>query len=176
MRKVKHGEDEWLGLSCGVFEWESGVWTQAVCCLVGLLVPDALPSFWGVKPTHHEYVPLQFLISEYGRNTVKVGPWVPVTLTSTEITCGVQFWERGFKPQAHRGERALTADTSFSCPHQSVCMCSPASGTTALITACTEVTAKKLSGKACLSCTGTEASTMTISNPLSKRSMKQYGM
>lgn len=59
---------------------------------------------------------------------------------------------------------------------KNISMCSPASGTTVPITACTEATAKRLSGKVCLSCTETEASTMTISSQLSKRSMKQYGI
>ncbi|XP_066899715.1 LOW QUALITY PROTEIN: serine/threonine-protein phosphatase 4 regulatory subunit 2 [Kogia breviceps] len=63
-----------------------------------------------------------------------------------------------------------------SAQFKSVCTCFPASGTTVLITACTEAIAERPSGKACLSCMGTEASTMTRSSQLSKRSMKQSEM
>nr|XP_012642866.2 glucoside xylosyltransferase 2 [Microcebus murinus] len=58
---------------------------------------------------------------------------------------------------------------------QSVSMCSPASGTTAPTTACTEATAKRPSGKACPSCMATGASTTTTSSPPSKLSTKRCG-
>nr|XP_020023902.1 glucoside xylosyltransferase 2 isoform X3 [Castor canadensis] len=58
---------------------------------------------------------------------------------------------------------------------KSVSTCSPASGTTARITACTGVTAERLSAKECLSCTGTEACTTTASSQHSERCTKQYG-
>lgn len=106
-------------------------------------------------------------------NVLKFGPWVIITNVHLNNLLCVIYGNIGLIVRFAE-EPALTVDMSFSCHHQSVSMCSLATGTTVLTTACMAATAKGQSSKGCLFCTGTEVSTMMISSRLSKPSMKPY--
>lgn len=172
MRKLKHRPVKSLDPGCTDFEWQS--WDSDPGCLLPsfafLSKMLYCPPLWGETSN----ITNVCSFSSWSQNIDKRGK-----LWATSHNHSHALWSPVWC--AVYGNVGFVADTdcthiSFSCHHQSVCTCSPASGTTVLITACTEAIAERPSGKVCLSCMGTEASTMMRSSQLSKRSMKQSEM
>lgn len=169
MRKLKHRVIKSLDLGCTVSDPQS--WVSVPGCL--------LPLFAFLSKLLY-YTPLRGKASNI-TNAWSFISWTQTvnkhgktwamghqSLTCLEILCGVQFMEMWVS--------SLALIVSFSWHLQSVSTCSPASGTTVLITACMEAIAERQSGKVCLSCMGIEVSTMTRSSQLSKHSMRRSEM
>lgn len=169
IRKLKHRAIKSLDLGCTVFDPQS--WDSVSSCLLPLF--DFLskmlyhPSLWGKVSNITKawsFSSWTQTINKHGKTWAISHRW----LTCFETPCGVQFMEMLVS--------SLALIVSFSCCPQSVSTCSPASGTTVLITACMEAIAERPSGKVYLSCMGIEVSTMTRSSQLSKHSMRRSEM
>lgn len=178
VRKLKHRAVKSLRLGCTVFKWQS--WDSDSNCLLPLFAFLSkmlyCPLLWGETSNRTNGCPL----NAWPQNIDKGGEIWDMSHDRTLMLWNTMWYavdgNTDFILGADCAHVFLLSPRTAPPPSQSVSTCSPASGTTVLITACMGATAERLSRKVCLSCMVTEASTMTRSSRLSKHSMKQSGM